>query len=333
MKKVIMILLILSVILVLTAIPFMDMFSHHEINAVKIEIPENATSADISTILAKNDIIGNAFLFKLYLRASKQGSAFKAGSYVFDGSYNMPDITTTLTKGGIAGTTVTVPEGYTLEQIAAILAEKGIVTKEDFLKAAKEDDFNYSYLPEKGDTLRLQGFLYPETYQFFPNTPADEVIDTMLKEFDSKFNDEWMAQLTKRNLSMEELIIMASIVEREAVVETDRPIIAGIFYNRLATGMKLQSCATVQYALGETKPVLSTEDTAIDSPFNTYMINGLPPYPICSPGMASLKAALFPEETNYLFFVAKHDGSHVFSKTYDEHLQAKAAIEKGENPN
>ena len=330
MKKIVVSLLIMSLVLVAVGVPFFMIFSHQSVDEVTVEIPAQSTSSEIGAILVANHVINNAFFFKLYLKGTGQGADFKAGVYVFDGSYNMEDVAIALTEGGVAGETITIPEGYTLEQIAEVLVEKDIVTETDFQEAAANGEYGYDYLPQTGDELRLQGFLFPETYQFFPGTPAKEVIAAMLKEFDDNFSEEWEAQLTARGLTMEEWVTLASIIEREAVVEEDRPVIAGVFYNRLEIGMKLQSCATVQYALGETKAVLSNDDVAIDSPYNTYIIDGLPPGPICSPGKDSLEAALFPTDTDYLYFVAKPDGSHVFSVTYEEHLAAKAAIEKGE---
>ncbi len=332
MKKVIAITLIVAVLLAIVAVPVYQIFGRRDVSEIRLEIPQASTSAAIGALLKENGVIGSPLFFKLYLKATGQGADFKAGVYDFNGSYNLPDIAAMLKEGGLAGIKVTIPEGYTLEQIAAALVKNGIVTEADFMEAAANGDYRYDYVPKTGDALRLQGYLFPETYRFFPDTDAKEVIAAMLKEFDNHFSAEWRSQMAERGLSMEETVTMASIIEREAAVALDRPIIAGVFFKRLEIGMKLQSCATVQYALGETKPALSTNDIAIDSPYNTYLVDGLPPGPICSPGKAALEAALYPTETDYVYFVAKPDGSHVFSVTYEEHLAAKAAIERGENP-
>ena len=220
-----------------------------------------------------------------------------------------------------------------MEQIITTLEEKGVTTREEFLDAAANGDYNYDYIGEKGDALRVQGYLFPETYLFEKGISAYDVINTMIAQFDSLLTDEWKAQLATRGLSIHDWVTMASIVEKEAVVQEDRPIIAGVFYNRLDQGMLLQSCATVQYALGEVKPVLTNEDVAVDSPYNTYIHEGLPPTPIASPGEASLEAALYPADTTYLFFVAKPNGAHIFTNTYEEHLAAIEAIERGDYDN
>jgi UPF0755 protein len=146
----------------------------------------------------------------------------------------------------------------------------------------------------------------------------------MLYQFSKVFTEESKARARELGMSVRELITLASIIEREAQVSEDRPVIASVFYNRLKIGMPLQSCATVQYILGEQKPVLSIEDTRIESPYNTYLISGLPPGPIASPGAESIQAALYPADTKYLFFLAKGDGSHAFSETYEQFLRDKA---------
>lgn len=334
MKKVILIILLVLVVIVAAAIaiPLVQLNAAREVDETTVEIPNNATTAQIGALLVENNVVNSNFIFKLYLRMNSElAGQLKAGVYTFNGSYTVAEVVNELTKGGApVGIKVTIPEGYNRTQIAETLAENDIVAVEAFIEACQNGDYPYDYLPAPGSDERLQGYLYPETYFFPTGVDAEAVVQMMLAEFDKQFNDEWRAQLVSRDLTMNDLVIMASIVEREAVVTEDRPIIAGVFYNRLAANMKLQSCATVQYALGEVKPVLTYADLAVESPYNTYIVDGLPPGPICSPGYASLKAALFPTETDYLYFVAKNDGSHVFSITYDEHLAAKAAIEKGD---
>lgn len=333
MKKII-VTLILLIVAALIAVPSFLYFAPVTVDNVSLEIPEGTYSSEIAGILAENGVVRNKLAYKLYLKSSGEGNDLKPGKYVFDGKYSMGDVTAALKKGGeLNEIKVTIPEGYNQKQIIAVLVKKGLVTEEEFLAAAANEDYPYDYLPAKGDGLRLQGFLFPETYQFDGTESAKEIIGVMLKEFDENFSQEWRTQLSTDGRTVKDWVTMASIVEKEAVVETDRPIIAGVFYNRLNKNMQLQSCATVQYAQGKVKSTLTNEDVKIDSPYNTYLNTGLPPGPIASPGYDSLKAAMYPTQTDYLFFVAKPNGAHIFTKTYEEHLQAKADIEAGKYNN
>ncbi|MBQ2765110.1 MAG: endolytic transglycosylase MltG [Firmicutes bacterium] len=298
---------------------------------ITVEIPEGSTPDAIGTILADNGVVKSELGFKVKVKLDKVGPELKAGKYHFDAvEYSLDDVIAMLVQGPPAvGVKVTIPEGYNQAQIIDVLEEAGLVTEADFLAAATNIDFGYDYLPPVGDSLRLQGYLYPETYLFMEGDSAEGIIRMMLEQFDKTYTAEWRARVEEMGITTNEFVTMASIIEKEAVVSEDRPIISGVFYNRLETGMNLQSCATVQYALGEVKSVLSNEDVQIESPYNTYQNPGLPPGPIASPGYESLYAALYPAETEYLFFVAKPNGAHIFSNTYDEHLTAKSQIENG----
>lgn len=298
---------------------------------ITVEIPEGSTPDAIGTILADNGVVKSELGFKVKVKLDKVGPELKAGKYHFDAvEYSLDDVIAMLVQGPPAvGVKVTIPEGYNQAQIIDVLEEAGLVTEADFLAAATNIDFGYDYLPPVGDSLRLQGYLYPETYLFMEGDSAEGIIRMMLEQFDKTYTAEWRARVEEMGITTNEFVTMASIIEKEAVVSEDRPIISGVFYNRLETGMNLQSCATVQYALGEVKSVLSNEDVQIESPYNTYQNPGLPPGPIASPGYESLYAALYPAETEFLFFVAKPNGAHIFSNTYDEHLTAKSQIENG----
>ena len=293
---------------------------------ITVEIPEGSTPDAIGTILADNGVVKSELGFKVKVKLDKVGPELKAGKYHFDAvEYSLDDVIAMLVQGPPAvGVKVTIPEGYNQAQIIDVLEEAGLVTEADFLAAATNIDFGYDYLPPVGDSLRLQGYLYPETYLFMEGDSAEGIIRMMLEQFDKTYTAEWRARVEEMGITTNEFVTMASIIEKEAVVSEDRPIISGVFYNRLETGMNLQSCATVQYALGEVKSVLSNEDVQIES-----QNPGLPPGPIASPGYESLYAALYPAETEYLFFVAKPNGAHIFSNTYDEHLTAKSQIENG----
>lgn len=334
MKKIIA--LIIAVVLIVGGVWYYShIFGSVTLNdEVKVTIPDASTSEDIGAVLADNGVIRSTLAFKIQVKKDGVGADLKAGTYNFKGTYSLSDVIDALVKGpAVSGVKVTIPEGYNQKQIIELLVSDGLVTEDAFLDAAANGNYGYDYLPAAGDSQRLEGFLYPETYYVDEDDTAETIIGMMLKEFDAQYTEEWRARVNELGLTTEEWVTMASIVEKEAVVETDRPIIAGVFYNRLDLGMLLQSCATVQYALGETKSVLSNEDVQIASPYNTYINYGLPPGPIASPGYDSLYAALYPTDTDYLYFVAKPNGEHIFSVTYEEHLAAKAAIDNGEYDN
>lgn len=295
------------------------------IENVSLTIPDGSGTKAIAAILKDNGVIRSEGAFVRYVKQKGISQDLRSGSYVFDGEMTLERVCDALLRGRGNATEVrvTIPEGLTVEQTAEIFAEKGLVDKDAFIAYTLNGDFPYDYLPPKGTTERLEGFLFPDTYQISTQWDEEDIVNMLLRQFDKVFKEEWREQAEESGRSIYDVVILASIIEREAKVQEDRPIIAGVFLNRLAIGMKLESCATVQYALGEVKPVLLYKDLEIDSPYNTYQMKGLPPTPIAAPGKASLEAALYPTESDYLFFLAKPDGSHYFSKTLAEHNAAK----------
>lgn len=293
---------------------------------VRVEIEEGVSTAKIAQTLTDAGVVKSAMGFKYYVKKMDAGEKLQSGIYEFSGKVSLRDVVTKLqTHSTLGDLKVTIPEGLTMRQTAERFAEVSEnITFEDFLEYAKNGDFEYSYLPQKGAENRLEGFLFPETYLFSKNAQAAEVVDLMLAEFDENWTDAFQAQADKKKTSVYRAITMASLVEKEARIAADRPIIAGVFYNRLALDMPLQSCASIQYLLGEPKAKLLYSDLQIDSPYNTYLHKGLTPGPIASPGLSAIKAALYPEEHDYLYFLAKPDGSHVFNETYAGHQADKA---------
>lgn len=291
---------------------------------VSLIVPSKATTSTISRLLLEKGLIRSDLLFKIYAKVQGFEGKLKAGEYHFSGQVAIKDIEEKMSQGGQANTqNFTIPEGYNIEQMAELLAEKGMVHREKFLDVAINGDFSYDYLPPAGTEGRLEGFLFPDTYQVIKGWSEEKIIKMMLNRFDDVFLPEWRDRAKEIDMTMKEVVTLASIIEREARVSADRPIISSVFHNRMEKGMQLESCATVQYALGEVKEVLLYEDLKIDSPYNTYLNGGLPPGPIACPGKDSLKAALYPADSNYLYFVAKPDGSHYFSRTLAEHNEAK----------
>ncbi len=294
-------------------------------DTILVTVPPGTSTSGIGVLLESEGVISDARVFRLKSRLDGHDGKFRAGEYSLSPGMSMDEIIEQLLAGRDSTTRFTIPEGYDIRRTADVLEAQGFIDRETFYKEIEEGEFDYWFVRDlpKGEN-RLEGYLYPETYEIFVNASEHDIINRMLSQFNRVFTEEHRNRMEELGLSLAEVMNMASIIEREAVVSEDRPIISGVFYNRLKIGMPLQSCATVQYILGEQKPVLSIADTQIESPYNTYIYKGLPPTPICSPGIESINAALWPEETNYIYFLAKGDGSHVFSVTYEEHLRNKA---------
>ncbi|MDR0434151.1 MAG: endolytic transglycosylase MltG [Gracilibacteraceae bacterium] len=283
------------------------------------------TAAAVGEELEQAGIIRNADAFRWLCRREGVETRLRAGVYEVSPAMSPREIISVLLAGPAPDVTVvTLPEGFTVKQIVERLAANGLGTEAEFYAALA--DFpaaEYHFLENipAGVEFPLEGFLFPATYYFDTQASPQATLRRFLDRFAEELTPEVQARLAERGMSVPEWVVKGSIVEREAVKSEDRPVIAGVFEKRLAAGMMLQSCATVQYILGEVKPVLSYEDIAIESPYNTYLYTGLPPGPVCNPGRAALEAALYPAETEYLFFVAKPDGYHAFARTYDEHLR------------
>lgn len=293
---------------------------------VIISIPENASRGDVAKILKKNNVIEHKGLFKTFALLTKRGAEFPKGEYKINSNMDYRAMLRRLTskKAALNTVMVTIPEGYEISQIAKLLEEKEVCDKAAFLDACANTDFDYSFLKDipLGKTNRLEGYLFPDTYEFYKNDSPERVIKRFLSNFDLKYNAEMEERARELGFTTHELITLASIVEREATAK-DRENISSVFHNRLSdkTYPYLESCATVQYVLGERKKVISIADTKIDNKYNTYKYRGLPPGPIANPGLDAIEAALYPSDTDYLFFALQEDGTHKFSKTYEEHLK------------
>ncbi|MEQ8174571.1 MAG: endolytic transglycosylase MltG [Syntrophomonadaceae bacterium] len=293
---------------------------------VDVVIPEKSGASQVAVLLKQNGLIRSELVFRYYCSQNNLATVLKPGHYRFNRSQTLPEIAQMIAQGKIVSTTVTVPEGYTVEQIGRLLVEKNLVTAADWQAALKED-YNFSFLPAVGGRRqqRLEGFLFPDTYNIELGAPAHQIVNLMLERFQKAWEPELAALAQEQKRSPLEVVTIASIIEREAMVAEERETISGVIKNRLDKKMALQMCSTVLYVLKQDKPTLSIADTKIDSYYNTYKYTGLPPGPIASPGIASLQAALHPQKHNYLYFVAKGDGTHQFSVTNAEHL---AAIKK-----
>lgn len=302
---------------------------------IRIEIPSGTSAFGIADLLEEQGIIRDSFLFKYYMRYKDEGSRFKAGVYDLAPGMTRDEVIEVLNEGRtVAEETFrfTIPEGYTVRQIADKLASEGLVDADAFAaladaEATRSWSASAAGVPDDPNLAhRFEGYLFPETYEMKAGSDEAAILKRMMTELDRKLEElpeGWESVLEERGLTLHELLTIASLIEREVVVAEERPLVAGVIYNRLDKEMPLQIDATVQYALGKPKERLFEKDLEIDSPYNTYRIPGLPPGPIASPSLSAIRAALEPEPSDYLFYVTKKDGSqtHLFARTYDEHLR------------
>lgn len=257
--------------------------------------------------------VSKDIMFKLYLKMKNQGKNIKAGYYELKGEYSIITLVDVLESGKDKIYRFTIPEGYSLAQIVNKLVVDGKIDENKFYEELK----NVKDFPYPTPNGNFEGYFYPETYNFSEIVEEKEIIDTILKEFVKKFPPEKYPDKEE----FYQKLIMASIIEKEAVKPDEKPVISSAFYNRLKRGMTLSSDATVNYLFNYSKRRIYYKDLEIDSPYNTYKNKGLPPAPIANPDVKSVEASYNPSETKYLFFVAKGDGYHYFSKTYEEHLE------------
>lgn len=292
------------------------------------EIKSGAGSASIAQQLKAEGIIKYPLLFRLQSKIGGYDGNYQPGSATVSVGMSYDDILKLLSTPGRETTKVVIPEGYEIRQIIDKLLEAGLIDEEAFRAELDPSKYNYKFLeglPQRENAL--EGYLFPATYEIPNDLSEHDIIDLMLSAFNNQFKPEYYDRAKELGMTVDQIVTLASVIERETDKDSERAKVAGVFYNRIHSGMKLQSCATIQYILKERKPALSIADTKLSSPYNTYQNAGLPVGPIASPGLSCIQAALYPEQTDALYFVLGKDGSHVFSKTYEEHLAAKAQTE------
>ena len=294
---------------------------------LSVKIEKGSTVGQIARELKDAGLIEYRWAFVLFAKVTGNADSFQYGTYVLNTDMDYLELVTNLQKTASFRATVTVmiPEGAELREIIATLDEKNVCTAEELWDAVENHPFDYDFLqnlPEREN--RLEGYLFPDTYEFFEQSDAVTVLTKFLDNFEVKFSQELRDRAQEIGMSIDEVVTLASVIEREAASDEDRATVSSVFHNRLNSTQYplLQSCATVQYVLQERKSVLTYDDIKIDSPYNTYLYEGLPIGPIASPGLASIRAALYPETTDYYFFVVTADGTHIFSKTLAEHNAA-----------
>ena len=295
----------------------------YEYPARRIHIPQGASARWIGQLLERENLIHNAHVFALIVRLKGLGHRLEAGTYQLDGTGTTTATAQALLKAPIQTRPALISEGLNRHQIASELQAAGVADSARFI-AATEDPRLIRQLGLTAATL--EGYLFPETYFFDLNADERAIASLMVGQFHRVFADSLHQRLKEQGLSLHQAVTLASIVEREAVAVEEQPIISGVFQRRLKLNRRLESCATINYALGTTKKRLTYADLKVDSPFNTYRHHGLPPGPISNPGRTALLAVLYPAKTEYLYFVARGDGTHIFSRTNREHERAKRRV-------
>lgn len=293
-----------------------------------IEVAEGDSFYGVLNKLSEEDKIKNEFLVKLYLKIRGIKPEVLAGTYKLDKSMTLDEIIILLSNDSTIGKIyITIPEGYTIDDIATELEENNICSSEDFINSVKNYDLPAYVSNNPNKRYNLEGFLFPDTYSFNENENADFVVKTMI----NRFEEVWQELVQSLNLSIaddeiEKIVNVASIIEKEAVVDSERSLISSVIYNRIAIEMPLQIDATVIYSYGYHIEKMYEKHLEIDSPYNTYMYYGLPIGPISNPGRASLMAALKPEKTDYLYYLLESEYTHYFTDNYDDFLRRKEEL-------
>ncbi|MEN6355470.1 MAG: endolytic transglycosylase MltG [Armatimonadota bacterium] len=312
-------------------------------SAVRVVVAKGYTARDIGNSLDEQGLIRSPFVFMLACKAGGATEKLKPGVYELSRTMSVPEIINHLVSGKTLESWVTMPEGFTARQMADLLQSKRLVSGDSFVRLVLNQTYQFpDYSFVYGSSL--EGYLFPDTYLIARGTDAQGITRKMLDTFDQKVikpNRSEIEQVIRNRFGLgkqsfaeglNKLLIVASMIEREAKVSKDRSLISAVLWNRLAKGMRLEVDATVTYSPGEStdnKDKIYYGDLHKDSPYNTYTHAGLPAGPICNPGLASIKAAMHPANVDYLYYVARPDGSHHFSRTFEEHVAAKNAIKDG----
>jgi len=285
----------------------------------KIAIAQGFGSRKIGELLKDKGIIRSKWAFVIYLSLKGNASRLKPGVYTFI-NQSIPEITMDLVEGSNRERTITIPEGWTVQEIKNYLENEGFDTAREF--SIPVDRF--PYLEEIPRKFSFEGYLFPDTYRIFQDATWESIVLKMLENFDRKLTPELRAEIARQKKTFFEIVTMASMIEKEVISEEDRALVSGILWKRLKLGIGLQVDATIIYIRNQGNGKISTSDTKIDSPYNTYKYRGLPIGPISNPGLSAIKAAIYPKESPYLYYLSTPDGRTIFSKTLEEHNQAKA---------
>ncbi len=310
---------------------------------VEVTIPEYATVEEIAEILGDADVVKYPDLLVLYAKLKKIDKTYEfiAGNYTVNGMMNYDELFYAFVKHkSYEVVRITIPEGYTIDEMITLFTENGIGTKAGFVDAINNYDFDYDFVraldeaDHTGRTYRLEGYLYPDTYEFYKGSSEETVIAKMLNRFDVIFSDDFYEKAEALGYTVDEIMTLASMIEKEARYSQDYELVSSVFHNRLSSANypRLESDATIMYAIqvrdGERKSFLTGEDLKYDTPYNSYMYEGLPPGPIANPGYEAITCALWPAKSKYYYFVSDNYGNTYFSKTLAEHNAAISKVEK-----
>ena len=290
------------------------------------EVAPDKSFREVAADLEVDNYIRDRLAIRLLAKYQKKDTLVMAGEYEFSPSMSPQEILDAMVEGKMILRRITFKEGITINEIGPILEEAG-VTQKALFDAALED-------PQLRDELKVpadsfEGYLFPETYRIQRNTPARKVIQTLRNQLDAVWADAWNLRLIELEMTRHQILTLASIIEKESGNSEEQPIVSSVFHNRLAKGMRLQSDPTVIYGIPHFNGNITKADLQTPTPYNTYVISGLPPGPIANPGMTAIKAALYPADTTYLFFVGNGKGRHIFSETLDQHNQAVNLYQRG----
>ena len=285
-----------------------------------IEISKGMNAKEIAHLLKEEGLIKNGLAFRVLAKVKGVENRLQAGEYELSSSLNLSRILSKLEKGEILARPFTIPEGYNIRQITSVLERKGLAEKERFIALTEDTKF----ISRLGiQTKSLEGYLFPETYRVSKGMKEEETIKLMFSQFNKAATEGDRKRAKEIGFTFHQIIILASIIEKETSAPDERTLISAVFHNRLKARRPLQSDPTVIYALGEAfDGNLKKEHLRIDSPYNTYRYRGLPPGPIGNPGREAIQAALYPADVNYLYFVSRNDGTHAFSSSLEEHNRA-----------
>ncbi len=286
---------------------------------VIVDIAEGASLSDVAERLHRENLIKSDWAFVWMGRLEGLDRRIISGEYEFHGGMSPSIILEKIIKGEVLQHTVTIPEGFSMSQIADLLHEQRLTDRDAFLRYARDPAFIQTLSLSVGT---LEGYLFPDTYRFARHVKPERLIEAMVARFKQAVSEEDRERAMELGLSLHQVMTLASVIEKETARPAERSLISGVFHNRLRKDIPLQSDPTVIYAVHEFDGNLRKKDLSIDSPYNTYQVVGLPPGPIANPGRAAIHAALYPEATDYLYFVSRNDGSHEFSTTLAEHNQA-----------
>lgn len=294
------------------------------VEPITFTVPAGATFHEVSDTLNRRGLVDHPRVFRLYARVRGLDTRVRSGEYAVRPGRSWGGLLDDLVTGRVRTVPITVPEGFTLPQIAERIASVVGLEPDSVLSRLTGDSLaSWMAVPGPG----LEGYLFPDTYRFASGVSVEEVVAAMVREYEALWTEEWESRRDSLQMTRREVMTLASIIQAEARVVEEMPTIASVYHNRLREGWLLQADPTVQYALGGRRERLlyAAIDSVADHPYNTYAHPGLPPGPIGAPGRQAVEAALFPAETDLMFFVASPDGSHVFTRTLTEHNRAKAA--------